>query len=161
MERSKADVITNDKMQSLLAIGESQCRLHLRPHSMTAEETARLCAQYAYDKKAEDIVILDVRDLSPIVDFFVICTASSPPHLRAVQNEIDERMHQDHGQMPRWRERNFESQWLVIDYTDVMVHVFQEEKREFYALEELWSDGKRLDWSPDTTSPVAPAAAAR
>jgi ribosome-associated protein len=135
-------------MESLLAIEERRCRLPIRSESMTAEETARLCAQYAYDKKAEDIIILDVRDLSPIVDFFVICTASSPPHLRAIQNEIDECMDKEHGQMPRWRERNFESQWLVIDYTDVMVHVFQPEKREFYALEELWSDGQRLNWTP-------------
>ncbi len=111
---------------------------------MTGEETARLCARYADDKKAEDIVILDVRGICTITDYFVICTASSPPHLRAVQNEIDERMHQDHGQMPRWADRNFESQWLVLDYSDVMVHIFQKEKREFYALEELWGDAKQV-----------------
>jgi ribosome-associated protein len=113
---------------------------------MTGEATAKLCAQYADDKKAEDIVILDVRGISTITDYFVICTASSPPHLRAVQNEIDEQMHQEHGQMPRWADRNFESQWLVLDYSDVMVHIFQQEKREFYALEELWGDAKRIPW---------------
>jgi len=121
---------------------------------MTAEETARLCAKYADDKKAEDIVILDVSEISPIVDFFVICTASSSPHLRAVQNEIDERMHQEHGEMPRWRDDHFDSQWLVLDYTDVMVHIFQQEKRDFYALEELWSDGKRLEWQPEQAATV-------
>jgi ribosome-associated protein len=115
---------------------------------MTAEETAKLCAKYADDKKAENITILDVRDLSPIVDYFVFCTASSPPHLRAVQNEIDEQMHQEHGQMPRWRDDHFESGWLVLDYTDVMIHIFQQEKRDFYALEDLWGDGKAVEWTP-------------
>jgi ribosome-associated protein len=111
---------------------------------MTGEEIAKLCAKYADDKKAEDIVILDVRGLSPITDYFVICTASSPPHLRAVQNEIDDQMIKEHDQRPRWRDRNFESLWLVLDYGDVMVHIFQQEKREFYGLERLWSDAKNV-----------------
>jgi ribosome-associated protein len=115
---------------------------------MTAEETAKLCAKFADDKKAEDIVILDVSGLSPIVDYFVFCTASSSPHLRAVQNEIDERMHQEHGYMPRWRDEHFDSGWLVLDYTDVMVHIFQQEKRDFYSLEDLWSDGKLVKFDP-------------
>ena len=111
---------------------------------MTGEETARLCAKYADDKKAEDIVILDVRGLSPITDYFVIVTASSPPHLRAVQREIDDMMIVEHDVKPRWRDTHYESSWLVLDYGDVMVHIFQTEKREFYSLEELWGDAKKL-----------------
>ena len=113
---------------------------------MTGEETAKLCAKYADDKKAEDIVILDVRGLSPITDYFVICTATSTPHLRAVQSEIDDQMIVEHDQRPRWRETNPESQWLLLDYSDVMVHIFTQEKRDFYSLEELWGDAKRVDW---------------
>lgn len=113
---------------------------------MTGEETAKLCAKYADDKKAEDIIILDVRGLSPITDYFVICTASSTPHLRAVQSEIDDQMIVEHDQRPRWRETNPESQWLLLDYSDVMVHIFTQEKRDFYSLEELWGDAKRVDW---------------
>lgn len=116
---------------------------------MTGEETARLCAKYADDKKAENIVILDVRGISPITDYFVICTASSSPHLRAVQHEIDDMMIQEHGQRPRWRDNNFESEWLVLDYADVMVHIFQAEKREFYSLEQLWGDAKRVEFEPE------------
>ena len=112
---------------------------------MTGEQTAQLCAKYADDKKAEHIVIIDVRGLSPITDYFVICTASSAPHLRAIQSEIDEWMHTNHGQAPYWRDDNFESQWLILDYSDVMVHIFQEEKREYYSLEELWGDGKPVE----------------
>ena len=111
---------------------------------MTGEETAKLCAKYAEDKKAEDITILDVRGISPITDYFVICTASSAPHLRAILREVDDQMIVEHGMHPRWRDSNYDSQWLVLDYSDVMVHVFQKEKREFYALEELWSDAKKV-----------------
>ena len=125
---------------------------------MTGEEQARLCAKYADDKKAEDIVILDVRGISPITDYFVICTASSPPHLRAVQGEIDDMMIHEHGQRPRWRDTNYESEWLVLDYADVMVHVFQTEKREFYALEQLWGDAKRVEFTPEPPPAPAPAA---
>ena len=122
-------------------------RHHARPLiTMTGEETAKLCAKYADDKKAQDIVILDVRGLSPITDYFVICTASSTPHLRAVQSEIDDMMIVEHDQRPRWRETNPESQWLLLDYSDVMVHIFTQEKRDFYSLEELWGDAKRVDW---------------
>ena len=116
---------------------------------MTGEQTARLCAKYADDKKAEDIVILDVSEISPICDYFVICTASSAPHLRAVRDEIDEQMHEQHGQMPRLRDDHLDSQWLILDYSDVMVHVFQAEKREYYNLEELWGDGKLVPWAPE------------
>ena len=116
---------------------------------MTGEQTAKLCAKYADDKKAENIVILDVSEISPICDYFVICTASSAPHLRAVRDEIDEQMKDNHGQQPRLRDDHLDSQWLVLDYSDVMIHVFQAEKREFYNLEELWGDGKIVKWSPE------------
>ena len=85
-----------------------------------------------------------MRGLSPITDYFVICTASSSPHLRAIQREIDDQMQVEHDVRPRWRDQSFESEWLVLDYTDVMVHIFQEEKRAFYSLEELWGDAKKL-----------------
>jgi ribosome-associated protein len=111
---------------------------------MTGEQIAKLCAKYADDKKAEEIKILDVTGLSPITDYFVICTASSPPHLRAIQAEIDDQMIVEHEMRPRWRDTNYESQWLVLDYGDVMVHIFGREKRDFYSLEELWSDAKTV-----------------
>ncbi len=127
---------------------------------MTGEQTAQLCAKYADDKKAEDIVIIDVQGLSPITDYFVICTASSAPHLRAIQSEIDEWMHTNHGQAPYWRDDNFDSQWLILDYSDVMVHIFLAEKREYYSLEELWGDGKPVEVDLKTATEVSDAAAA-
>jgi ribosome-associated protein len=107
---------------------------------MEGKKLAKLCAKYADDKKAEEIVILDVTGLSPVVDYFVICTATSAPHLRAVRREIDEQMHQEHGEQVRFTDDAYESGWVILDYGDVMVHIFHQEKRDFYSLEELWGD---------------------
>jgi ribosome-associated protein len=111
---------------------------------MTGEKIAQICARLADDKKAEDIVILDVRGLSPITDYFVICTATSTPHLRAVQRSVDEGVKDELQMEPHWRDENFESQWVVVDYFEVIVHIMSAEKREFYALEELWGDALRI-----------------
>ena len=111
---------------------------------MTGEETAHACARFADDKKAENILILDVRGLSPVSDYFVICTASSTPHMRSVQRGVDESMTDELGVNPHWRDDGVESGWVVIDYLDVMVHVMTAEKREYYALEELWGDAQLI-----------------
>jgi ribosome-associated protein len=124
---------------------------------MDALETARLCAKYADDKKAENIVLLDLRGLSPVTDFFVICTASSSPHLRAVRDEIVVQMRDEHGMKPMFVDGAFESQWIIVNYPNVLVHVQSPEKREFYALEELWGDAPELPWQTEEAAP-APAA---
>lgn len=108
-------------------------------------ELARACALYADDKKAEDIRILDLRGLSPICDYFVLVTATSTPQLRAVRDEIVERMKEEHDTPPDVKDGNFESQWIILVYGSVMVHVLTPEKREFYALEELWGDAPELE----------------
>ena len=107
-------------------------------------ELALAAARYADDKQAEDIVVLDLDGISSIADFFVICTGSSSPHLKAVYREIDDKLSVEHGIMPRGREGHPESQWLVLDYVDVIVHVFHREQRDKYALEDLWSDASRV-----------------
>ncbi len=118
---------------------------------MEGIEKARLCAKYAEDKKAEGIVIMDARGVSPITDFFVICTASSSPHLRAVRDEIADGMQRKHGMKPLVSDGSFESQWMILHYGDVMVHVMQDEKRGYYALEDLWGDAPRVKLTEDTT----------
>jgi len=99
-------------------------------------------------KKAENIVILDVRGLSMITDFLVIASGSSMPHLRAIRNEISERIREDREEKPHSAQGMAESQWMLLDYGDVVAHVFLNEKRELYALEDLWSDAPRLNWAP-------------
>ncbi len=121
---------------------------------MEALEIARQCAKYADDKKAENILLLDLRGLSPVTDFFVICTASSNPQLRAVRDQVVEEMREQHQMRPLFSDGTYESQWLIINFPNVLVHVLSPEKREFYSLEELWGDAPRLPWE-DAPPPVA------
>jgi len=113
---------------------------------MEAIEIARLCAKYADDKKAEGIILLDLRGLSPVTDFFVIATAMSNPQLRAVRDEVVQQMRELHGEKPLFSDGSYESQWLIVNYPNVLVHILSPEKREFYALEELWGDAPTLPW---------------
>ncbi len=112
------------------------------------EAIAFAVATYADDKKAEDIVIMNVEGISPVADYFVICTATSMPHLRAVRNEIKDRLWVEHQRHPIAVDEKAESLWFILHYGDVMVHIFHQEKREFYALEELWGDAPRVPWAP-------------
>lgn len=119
---------------------------------MESIEIARLCAKYADEKKAENILLLDLRGLSPVTDFFVVATASSNPQLRAVRDNIVDELRDRHEQRPIISDGTYESQWLILNYPNVLVHVLSPEKREYYALEELWGDAPKLDWQD--TQPV-------
>lgn len=116
-------------------------------------ELARACALYADDKKAENIRILDLRGLSPISDYFVLVTAMSTPQLRAVRDEIVERMKDEHGTAPSVKDGNFESQWIILVYGSVMVHILTPDKREYYSLEELWGDAKEIELTAAAPEP--------
>lgn len=119
---------------------------------MESIEIARLCAKYADEKKAENIMLLDLRGLSPVTDFFVVATASSNPQLRAVRDNVVDELRDKHDQRPIISEGTYESQWLIVNYPNVLVHVLSPEKREYYSLEELWGDAPKLDWQD--TQPV-------
>ena len=108
------------------------------------EPFARAAAAYADDKKAENIVVLDVRGISMVTDFLVICEGTSLPHLRAIRNEISDRMREDHRVKPYASHGVADSGWMLLDFGDVVVHIFHAEKRAFYALEDLWNDAPRL-----------------
>ena len=105
---------------------------------------ALLCRELADNKKAEDIVVLDVREISSITDYFVIASGTSEPHLRAISDEIVDKLRDDHGVRPRAIDGNLETAWLVIDYFDVIVHVMRGDARERYDLETLWGDAPRV-----------------
>lgn len=89
-------------------------------------------------------MVLDLRGISSIADYFVICTATSVPHLKAVNREIRRGTEEELDEKPRSGEGDPSSLWVIIDYVDVVVHIFHEEKREQYALEDLWSDAPRV-----------------
>jgi ribosome-associated protein len=111
------------------------------PDSLTIAKT---CAKCADDIQAEDIVVLDLRGLSSIADYFVICTASSVPHLKAVSRDIRAKTEEAIGEKPRSSEGDASSLWIVIDYVDVVVHIFHAELRDVYCLEDLWSDAPEV-----------------
>ena len=89
-------------------------------------------------------MVLDLREISTFTDFFVICSGTSEPHLKAIAGESDTRLRQDHKIKPAAVDGFPASHWIVLDYLQVIVHVFHREKRDFYCLEDLWSDAPRL-----------------
>lgn len=109
-------------------------------------ELALAAARFADDIQAEDIAILDLRGLSQLTDFFVICSANSPPHLKAVRRDVVHHLEDDCATSTYHSDGSAESQWLVLDYVDVIVHIFQRDKRDLYALEDLWSDAPRIEF---------------
>ncbi|MEI8314044.1 MAG: ribosome silencing factor [Verrucomicrobiota bacterium] len=103
----------------------------------------KLCRDTAEDKKAIDSIIFDVRKVSSIADYFMICSGNSEPHLKAIADEITRRL-RDAGVRPRHHAGFPQSRWVVLDYGDVLIHVFHPELRERYDLEHLWGDAKRV-----------------
>ena len=111
---------------------------------MDAKKLALLCRDLADNKKAEDILILNVAELSSITDYFVICSGTSEPHLRAIAEEITSRLELEHGIEPRARDGSLTSGWLVLDFFDVIVHIMHRDSRQRYDLENLWGDAPRV-----------------
>jgi ribosome-associated protein len=111
---------------------------------MDSKKLAGLCRDYADNKKAENIVILDVRDLSSVTDFFVIASGTSEPHLRAVVGEITDRLREEHDLRPMRTDGSLQGAWVILDFFDVIIHVMRTDARERYDLEGLWGDAARV-----------------
>ena len=111
---------------------------------MDSRKLALLCRELADRRKAEDIVVLDVRKISSITDYFVIATGTSEPHLRAVAEEIQDKLRDEHEVRPRAVDGTLQTAWLVLDYFDVIVHVMRADVRKLYDLETLWGDAARV-----------------
>ncbi len=126
-----------------------------RPDRVAAAlEHARICARIADDNRAKDILLLDLRQATPLVDFFVIATASSRRQSHAIASEIDQEMKKLH-EFKLGMEGSEEGRWILIDYGDFVVHIFSGESRTYYSLEEIWGDALRLDWQdPERVRPA-------
>lgn len=109
-----------------------------------SENLARICAEAALEKKAENPTLLDLTGVSTFTDFFLICSASSEPQLKAIASSIREAVRERLGSKPLAEDGYPVSQWIVIDYGSVICHLFVGEKRGFYDLENLWSDARRI-----------------
>ena len=111
---------------------------------MDSKKLALLCRELADNRKAENIVILDLRELSSVTDYFVICTGNSEPHLRAIVDEITDQLREEHAVRPRAMDGTLQTAWIVLDFFDVIVHVMRGDVREHYDLEGLWGDAPRV-----------------
>ncbi len=111
--------------------------------NISSEELASYIVKGMQEKKGKDIVLLDLRGLpNAITDFFVICTGNSDTQVDAIKDSIEEVIHIATDQNPWQKEGNAGKEWILIDYIDVVAHVFKKDKREFYGLEALWGDAK-------------------
>jgi ribosome-associated protein len=112
---------------------------------MTPEEIAAATTEYAGDVKAEDLVTLDLREYISYTDYFVICTGRSDRQVKAIHDRIAEGMKHEHEMLPIRADGVASKQWILLDYGDVVVHIFTPEMREFYQLERLWGEAPKLE----------------
>ncbi|MCP4714366.1 MAG: ribosome silencing factor [Deltaproteobacteria bacterium] len=110
---------------------------------MDPREKAFFCIQCALDKKALDPVLLDLQGVSPLADYFIICSGTSVRHIQAIAQHIEVSF-KSHGDYALGIEGSREGKWVLLDYDDVIIHLFQEHERTFYDLENLWSECSRI-----------------
>ena len=110
-----------------------------------ARNLAIMAARTAHDSNAEDIIILDLRGLSPVTDYFMICTGTSSRQMRSVAEEIAD--HAKKADQRVWQVAGMDSgEWILLDFVDVVVHLFDPDRRSYYDLELIWGEAPRVDW---------------
>ncbi len=107
---------------------------------------AAIAAQVAHDNRGQDVAVLDMRELTPVFDFFVLATGTSRRQLHAIAEDIDATLKKQYGERRLSIEGYESSNWILLDYGDMVVHLFDAEARDYYALEQLWSGAGKLDW---------------
>ena len=111
--------------------------------ALKSTKLSDLVVQGMLEKKASDVVVMDLRSVqSAVADYFVICSGNSDTQIDAISDSIEEQVFKHSNQNPWKREGRQNREWVLIDYVDVVAHVFNKEKRAFYGLEELWGDAK-------------------
>jgi len=124
----------------------------IRPRARTAAaklpKAVSIAIQAARDRKASDVVVLDLRKAGGFTDFFVICTGNNPRQIVAIADAVRETLKKELGERPALSEGVDRSEWVLLDYFNFVVHVFSRECRSFYALERLWGNAQRIDF-PD------------
>ena len=106
--------------------------------------------QAALDKKAEDVVVLDLRKADGFTDFFIICSGGNPRQIAAIADGVRETLKRDFGERPALAEGIDRSEWILLDYFNFVVHIFSRDCRAFYGLERLWGNAERVDVPADT-----------
>jgi ribosome-associated protein len=103
-------------------------------------------AQTAHDNRGQNILVLDLREITPVFDYFVIATGTSRRQLHAMAEEIDREMVEKFNDKRLGQEGYAVGNWILLDYGDIVVHLFDESAREYYSLDQLWSEAKKVDW---------------
>jgi ribosome-associated protein len=116
---------------------------------MGPEELTRAIAATASDRKAIDIVALDLREVAGYTDFFLICSGNTDRQTKAIHDAIHEELKKAHGILPRRVEGISQARWILMDYLDCVVHIFTPDMRDYYRLEQLWGDVPRLELDLD------------
>ena len=116
---------------------------------LTPKEIAGIIVKTLDDKKARDIKLLKTTEVTILADYFVICTAGSTTQVKTLSDEVEKNL-KEAGETPLRREGHRSSNWVLIDYSCVIVHIFLQETRDFYTLERLWSDAEDIDISSIT-----------
>jgi len=108
---------------------------------LESKELAKLIADFSLEKKAEDVVLLNLKDITTITDYFVICSADSDVQVKAIADNIIGKLKEQ--KIKIWHTEGYQSlKWVLLDLVDVVVHIFQPETREYYGLEKLWGDAE-------------------
>ncbi len=120
-----------------------QTDIHNHPRTKSNfPQLVSLINEALLEKKADDIHVLDVQELTTLTDYFIICHGGSDTQVKALANNVSEKVKEQTGEHV-WRKEGLESRkWVVLDYVDVVVHIFNEETRNFYGLETMWNDAK-------------------
>lgn len=133
-----------------------------RKGRVSPQELVRSAAALALDKKADDVVVLDLRQFSLNCDYFLIASGTSEPHVRAIADWIEERLAEQCVEFPWHREGMATARWILLDYVDVVMHIFLADARETYMLERLWGDAPIERFAPAASiGPDAPPAGRR
>jgi ribosome-associated protein len=146
-----------DAPQGTAAASDSQAQLTtaLPPSSPADPQTeamARLAAEACDDRKAVDIRLIRVDEVSSLADWFVICSGLSDVQVRAIARSVEDRLEQDLGRLPLRREGQSEGSWLLLDYGEVIVHVLTPSEREYYDLESFWGHGDQVRYLGSRTA---------
>jgi len=117
--------------------------------NLNSEQLAQTASEALLEKKGDDIKLLDVRELTTLTDYFVICHATTDVQIKALANNVIEEVKKQHGEKVWKREGMDSRRWVILDFVNVVVHIFNKEQREFYALEQIWNDAKITTISDD------------
>jgi ribosome-associated protein len=120
---------------------------------LKTNQLAQRAAELAWEKKGNDIVILDVKKLTDVTDYFVIISGESEPHVKALSDYLEEKLEQEENKV--WHREGYSNlNWVLLDYVDVVVHIFKDQTRQYYQLEKLWGDARIIRIEEDAKNRI-------